>query len=414
MPTATLTLPELHPGQVAAEKAGEGHQVLVMPCGRRFGKSNLLRHRGYRKGWVGGIVWIVQLSFKQGRPIWQKMVREAGQIARAHPGFCEINKSDHAIIFPKSGGEYVMRSGEDPQTLVSEGVDEVQIDEAGLQQTQVWDESLQPTLLDRGGTAVITGVPKGTQGLLYDAAERARSGSEEYALYHATTFDNPTLPAAGLRALREAHARGEIPDRIFYQEYMAQFMPADGAVFTHIIDCATAPGWDGPRPGKTIVFGVDWGKRNDYTVVSAFCLEDREQVFLERWRGIEYVQGRGRILALAQRWLPLEIVAELNSMGDPIIEDLERDGLPIRRFTTNSASKTTAVDALALAFAQQSIRILPDPVQVAELQAFEAKPLPSGATRYQAPGSGHDDTVMAMAFAWSAVDSGEGVAFAGP
>ena len=119
-------------------------------------------------------------------------------------------------------------------------------------------------------------------------------------------------------------------------------------------------------------------------------------------------------MALAEVWRPLEIVAEVNAMGDPIIEELERDGLPIRRFTTTQASKAQAVDALALAFAQQSIRILADPVQVAELQAFEAKPMPSGATRYQAPGSGHDDTVAAMWMAWSAVDAGEAVAFWGP
>jgi hypothetical protein len=44
-----------------------------------------------------------------------------------------------------------------------------------------------------------------------------------------------------------------------------------------------------------------------------------------------------------------------------------------------------------------------DPVLVSELVAYQAERLPSGLTRYTAPSGGHDDTVMALAMAWSAV-----------
>lgn len=403
MPIATLTLPELHPGQESVRSSPAKYRVL--PCGRRWGKSRLASALLTECAWDGGKAWWVFPSHTIARPGWQ-VLRDIGhQLARQRAPVI-VREAERALLFPASGGEILIRSADDPRSLVGEGLDLAVMDECGLHKDITWDESIRPTLLDRGGRAVFCGVPKGTQGLLYTAHNRAMSEDDGWVQFPATTFDNPLLPPEELAQLKRDYDEGRIPARYYRQEHLAEFLPADGVVFEHVLECATAPGWDGPRPGKTVVFGVDWGKRNDYTVVSAFCLEDREQVFLERWRGIEYVHGRGRILALAQRWLPLEVVAELNSMGDPIIEDLERDGLPIRRFTTNSASKTTAVDALALAFAQQSLKIIPDPVQVAELQAFEAKPLPSGATRYQAPGSGHDDTVMAMAFAWSAVDDG--------
>lgn len=413
MPVATLRLPPLHAGQQAAESLLADVQVLVLPCGRRWGKSDFLIGRGVENGWCGKRTWLVEPTYKIGTPVWGQIVRFCRQLERQRAPIV-VRETDRSVIFPESGGEYRMRSADDPDGLVAEGLDEAQIDEAGLHVERTWDESLEPTLIDRRGKAIIAGVPKGTRGLLYAARQRAIGGATGYALLTQTTFDNPALPADRLQQLRERHERGEIPERYWRQEYLAEFLPADGVVFEHVLDCATAPGWDGPRPGKTVVFGVDWGKRNDWTVVSGICLEDREQVFLERWRGIEYVQGRGRLLALAQHWRPLEIVAEVNAMGDPILEELEREGLPIRRFTTTSASKAQAVDALALAFAQQSIRIIADPVQVAELQAYEAKPLPSGATRYQAPGSGHDDTVSALWMAWSSVDAGEGGIFAGP
>ena len=72
-----------------------------------------------------------------------------------------------------------------------------------------------------------------------------------------------------------------------------------------------------------------------------------------------------------------------------------------------NAAKANMVESLALAFEQGSIKILNDPVLIGELQGYEMERLPSGMTRYGAPAGLHDDTVMSLALAWSAVaDSG--------
>jgi len=55
------------------------------------------------------------------------------------------------------------------------------------------------------------------------------------------------------------------------------------------------------------------------------------------------------------------IVAEANSIGTPIIEALQRDGLPVEPFVTTNASKAVVIDALALAFERKTIRLLPSP-----------------------------------------------------
>src|ERR1019366_2461532 len=118
---------------------------------------------------------------------------------------------------------------------------------------------------------------------------------------------------------------------------------------------------------------------------------------------VDYVVQRGRLQALCDRWRPSQIVAELNSIGQPICEELQRAGLPIKGFTTTNASKAEIIEALALAFEQGSIGILNDPVLLGELQAFAAEQLPGGMLRYAAPGGGHDDTVMSLAIAWSVI-----------
>ena len=109
---------------------------------------------------------------------------------------------------------------------------------------------------------------------------------------------------------------------------------------------------------------------------------------------------------LAERWnVSNNIVAERNSMGEPLIEQLSRDGLPVTSFQTTAQSKAQAIDALALAFERSEIRILPEPVLVGELQAYEMQRLPSGMMRYSAPDGMHDDTVMALALAWQGMQN---------
>ena len=67
---------------------------------------------------------------------------------------------------------------------------------------------------------------------------------------------------------------------------------------------------------------------------------------------------------------------------------------------TSNVTKQAAIQQLQAAFEHDEIKILPDPVQIGELQAFEGERTPAGAWKYGAPEGMHDDTVMAMAIAW--------------
>jgi hypothetical protein len=92
----------------------------------------------------------------------------------------------------------------------------------------------------------------------------------------------------------------------------------------------------------------------------------------------------------------------LNSIGQPVLEQVWREGMLIEGFLTTNASKAAIVEGLALALERGELQILNDPVLLAELQAFRAEPLPSGMMRYSAPAGHHDDCVMALALAWQA------------
>jgi Terminase RNaseH-like domain len=212
------------------------------------------------------------------------------------------------------------------------------------------------------------------------------------------TSSNPFIEASEIEA-----ARVDMSEAAFNQEYLALFVNWEGAVFRRVLEVATAEPQRGPIEGHSYVMGCDWGRTIDYTVFVVIDATSKTMVAMDRSNQVDYVVQRGRLMALHERWKPHAIIAEANSIGGPVIEQLLREKLPVRPFTTSNATKAATIEALTLAFERDDLQILRDPVLVGELQAYQAETLPSGLLRYGAPSGMHDDTVMALAMAWHGV-----------
>jgi hypothetical protein len=257
-----------------------------------------------------------------------------------------------------------------------------------------WQESIRPMLTDYRGDCWFLSTPKGVANYFHTLHQKGHGLLKgEWRSWLMPTSENPFIDPAEIAAARE-----DLSDLAFAQEYLAQFVSWQGAVFRKITDAIAIA----PLTGKAAVIGVDWGRTNDYTVFAV--VSDAGGVLeLDRFRGIEYSLQRARLQALYERHGRPTILAESNSIGGPVIEQLARDGLRVKPFVTTNASKSEAVEALALAFERGEIKIPNDAALIGELQAFTAKPLPSGLMRYEAPDGGHDDMVMALAIAWQGV-----------
>ena len=149
--------------------------------------------------------------------------------------------------------------------------------------------------------------------------------------------------------------------------------------------------------------GVDWGRSADFTVITVLDSTTNELVAMDRFTKIDYGIQVNRLKAMAQRFNVMQIIAEQNSMGGPLVEQLQSGGLPVKGFMTTNASKEIVVRALEGAFERAEIRILNDPVLIGELQAFEQVQLPAGKYRFSAPEGMHDDCVISLAIAWHAI-----------
>ncbi len=365
------------------------------------------------EGAVRGQTWLwVAPTFDQVRIGWDETRKAVGQYA-------SFTQQRMMAEFP-TGGRIIYRSLDDPDHARGHTADGLVIDEAAGVQDDAWYEVLRPMLIDTAGIAWIGSTPRGRNWFWREwmkAEEREDSMAwqtptlgvritDQGLVREPHPLENPDVPFEEIEALWRT-----MPERVFRQEILAEFLESGGGVFRGVTAAATLEP-QGPEPGHQYVFGIDWAREADWTVIIVIDIATHSVVAMDRFNQIDYALQRQRLIALAERYQPTVIIAEANAMGQPIIEELQRDGLPVRAFITTNATKAEIIERLALAFERGDIRLLKDDVLVAELQAYTMERLRSGMVRYTAPGGMHDDCVMALALAWQGVVAGRPVEYA--
>lgn len=349
--------------------------------------------RGARVAWVAP-------TYRNSRPLW-RFCESAVAPLRAS-GLADVSRSERVILFPSAAGALGVYSADNPDAMRGEAFHLVILDEAARVSEEAWTDAIQPTLADYSGEAILISTPHG-RNWFYREFTAARADGRERAAFTAPTSANPNPNIQRAFAL----ARERVSERTFRQEWLAEFVEEGGEVFRRVRECATAERQERAVAGHAYVFGVDWARSNDYTVIAVIDASTRALVHLDRFSQIDYRSQTARLVALYERFRPAVIVSEGNSMGGPLTEDLQARGLPVVRFDTTSASKAAIIQALELAFERGDIRVIPDETLIAELESYEQERLQSG-IRYSAPAGLHDDCVMALALAWSAAHAGGG------
>jgi hypothetical protein len=398
-------LPYPHPGQRTIRR--EARRFNWLAAGRRWRKTTLVMSIAVEAALRGTpIVWGAP-TYDQVRVGWDEARKAAGTVAK-------FNQSDMQAQFP-SGGRIVFRSLDDPDNARGHTAGGVVIDESADVSERAWYEVLRPMLIDTDGWAWCIGTPKSRNWFWREhvrAADRADSRAWQVptlgvrltaqGLVRAPhPLENPAIPFAEIQQMAAT-----MPERTFRQEILAEFIEDTGGVFRRVTERATLPGLLEPNPQRQTVMGVDWGKSQDFTVLVVVDVTTGHVVGFDRFNQIDWAVQRERLRALWGQWRCGVILAERNSIGDPNIEALQRDGLPVQGFTTTNSTKTQAIEALSLAIETGQTQYPPLPPLLDELHAYEMTRLPSGATRYSAPEGLHDDCVIAFALAWHAAHGG--------
>lgn len=294
------------------------------------------------------------------------------------------------------GKQVTFRSADNPDSLRGPNLDWFYMDEAAMCHEEAWLIMIGRL---RGGGNVgkdnlrgwLTTTPRGRNWVW---SKFAQSQAAEYEIIRASTKTNTYLPADFV-----ANVKASYSEQWQKQELDGEFVEGSGGVFRRVRQCATATPQERPIPGHAYIFGVDWARSNDYTVITVIDVTLMSVVCVDRFSDVDYRTQTARLIGLYERFRPSGIYSEGNSMGGPLTEDLQARGLPVVRFDTTAQSKPVIIQALELAFEQETIHIIPDETLISELESYEQERTTTG-IRYGAPAGMHDDCVMSLAIAY--------------
>lgn len=401
----TIKFPELHKYQ--QEIAYDDSKFKVLACGRRWGKSFLAKQMALDRAInKGQNVWIVYPTYNTSLPHWREFTR----LFSNAPFVTHINQQNRIVEFNYNGkrGRLTIKSADKYHNLRGDGLDFAILDEAAFMPQAVWYEVILPSLADKNGDAIFISTPYGRGNWFYQMYLKGVGDDKDpnWKSWRMPTSKNPHVPKDFLKA-----AKSDMPAHTYRQEFMAEFADNAGGVFTGLDKVCTGVVQQ-PQENETYVFGVDWGRKNDYTVISVFNRYTGEQVDLIRFTDISYEIQLTRLKAIYAKWKPKRIIVEENNMGQVLVESLKRDmsDLDVRIkpvYMTNNI-KRKLIEDFSIAIDKERITLLQynendaAKSQYEEMSSYELKRTAGGTqVTYGAPRSGHDDTVIATALAVS-------------
>jgi hypothetical protein len=391
----TIRLHEPHLKQREFKLSKAKRKVIV--TGRRAGKTTVFSDVAIEGMLAGRRVLEAAPTAEQTDVFWEACVNALAEPIAA--GLVRKNETERLLESNWNKGRIRAKTAWNADALRGDYADLLLLDEYSIMDPSTWTVVGAPMLLDNNGDAAFAFTPKRKNHGFHLYQRAISDDSGRWAAWHFTSLDNPYLSPEAL-----AEITSDLTDQMYRQEILAEFLEGEGAVFRNIDACMHAP-LAIPREHYQhhIVAGVDWAKQTDFTAISVVCATCRREIARDRFNQIDYVFQRTRLGAMCDHWQPAIILAEANSIGEPVIEVLQREGLPVVGFTTTAVSKPPLIESLSLAFERGECQWQADPIWTGELEAYEQRIGATGRSAYSAPEGLHDDTVIARALAWWAV-----------
>ena len=362
----------------------DAHKYYTLNIGRQWGKTLLginqilywmINDPGSSCAWVSPI-------YKQSKKVYHEM-----KSATESSGLFQYN--DTELTIKGCGSSMMFFSGERPDNIRGFTFDYLIIDEFAFCRPELWTEVLSATVLVKGKKVIFISTPKGKNHFYQMYLQP--NYDDRYKSFSFSSYDNPMIDVQDLDERKRS-----LPDHIFRQEYLAEFIDNASGLFKNIHENTIETSAD--SSGK-LYAGLDIGRADDYTVLT--IINSRNQmVYVERWRHDEWSRIIDKVADKIKRFRALTFV-EVNNQGDVFFEMLKKKcGHLVEPFVTSTKTKPIMIEDLAVHFETNDIKVLNETWLIDELDAFTYVYNPkTRSVKYSAPDGLHDDGVMSLALA---------------
>jgi len=366
---------------------------IVICSGRRWGKSLIAAYIALKTLLEDNThTWIISPTYDLSQKVFDYLVK---WFLKAAPSQSQgISYRPFPRIKTARGSWVECKSAENPTGLLGEELDLRIVDEAARIPKRIEETYLFPTTASRQGRSFYISTPFGKNWFYYKWLE-----TEDRFKFR--SIDNPHFPKKEWERAKE-----KLPESVFNQEYMAQFLESAATVFRGVRDIIDNTLKE-PEQGHRYFIGLDLAKLRDFTVLTVVDRETHNVVFWDRFQKISYPLQIDRIESVANRYNG-RLIVETNNVGLSVIDELRARGLAVDDFTTigtvskdfnKKGTKERLINKLSVDIENKNIHIPDIEILVDELESYGYDMTPSGNFTYSAPVGKHDDCVMSLALA---------------
>lgn len=387
-----------------------GHKFSVIRASRQAGKTVLLEHIlmmfAIQKGkQIGGFI---APSHSQALKVFNSLLSKVPpQIIEHH------SKSDSDRYIRLINGTTIQfKSAANYDLIRGNSWDFIVIDEAAFIKEEAWNQAIKQTIAaKRFARVVFASTPLG-KNLFYKWCTLGQDPNEKrYRHYYFSYKDNKYYDLEEVEA-----ARRELPDAVFRQEYLAEFLLSNSVVFGDYSAVQTVKTWDVYREGSKYFFGLDWSGGGDDSTVLTIMDQGGKVVLIKEFSDPSLTDKAKRIADIINKYGAIGY-SEVNGLGLGATEMLQSQTAGCYKFTTTNDSKQGLVKDLTIALSDQVIQLpVPElcPQLDNEMAIYQVKRSATGKLVYSHPQGFHDDYVDSLMLANTArvkLGSGAGSSF---
>ncbi len=244
-----IRIPRPHKNQITILQNAKRFNLLK--CGRRFGKTTLIKRLCKPAIQHGQFVGIFTPTYKDVAEVWKDL---------NFTFFPAIKRKNEQLkqIETITGGVIDFWSMDDPNSGRGRKYHRAILDEFAKAKNnkEAWQETIRPTLTDFKGDAWFMSTPKGKNNYFY-TLETQMQGQIDWSFFKFTTYDNPYIDPSEVDS-----ARNQLDKITFDQEYMAEDVDINDRPFLYSFarPIHTVPGRYEPNPHLNIILSWDFNK----------------------------------------------------------------------------------------------------------------------------------------------------------
>jgi hypothetical protein len=319
------------------------------------------------------------------------------------------------VLIWHNGATVTFKSADAPESIVSRGYNFIILDEAALIEERVFTQQILGTARKAGIKIFMITSPRGKKHWTYKYFLKGQDPKEtDYISFQQAYTKNPFFSPVLAKLIKD------LPDWLYRQEYLAEFIEDGDSVFRNLEHVIVGPEisfpsqqqeWQAdnldrvvgdtttPFASRSFVVALDLAKSVDYTVLWVMDVEDGSCVYYKRMNKTDYKIVVKEAGAVCKRFNNADLIFDATGVGAGIADFLANEDVNAHPYVFTNESKSDLINKLALAIEYQEIKI-PNIVTVKnELSVFTYALTRTGKISYNAPAGYHDDIVVAVALA---------------